>query len=412
MTKDEKDTQKMNQQQDKNSRLLKKSKKLHSDTNKYAIKIKKILAKRPLFYFVLLPFLCFFVYQALIASPRYESQAKLIVETPDSASTLDPTMALLSGFGVSSDSPDVQLLKAFIHSNDMLNHLEQKLSLREHFSDNEFDLISRLSKDASQEDFLSYYKNRVKVEIDDQSNILLVAVQAYEPDMAHKISVEIVSHAEIFINNISQMLAEEQLKFVKNEYALIDDRLKKAKANLLAFQREYNLLDPQAEGMAFQQITYALESQIASKRAQLRSLRSSMSENAPLVLQAAAELESLEQQLLDERSRLTSEDLDESGSSVNARDLSVSQIMAQFSDYRIDLELALQAYTSSQVSLEKARIEAYRQIKYLVTVESPTFPEEAAFPKVFFNVSLFVVINLMLFGIAKILLATVKELKR
>jgi capsular polysaccharide transport system permease protein len=93
------------------------------------------------------------------------------------------------------------------------------------------------------------------------------------------------------------------------------------------------------------------------------------------------------------------------------QNLSVSQILAKFSDYKINMELALQAYTSSQVSLEKSRIEAYRQLKYLVTVESPTNPQDAKYPEVLYNISLFLVVTLMIFGIGRIIIATVTELR-
>jgi capsular polysaccharide transport system permease protein len=75
------------------------------------------------------------------------------------------------------------------------------------------------------------------------------------------------------------------------------------------------------------------------------------------------------------------------------------------------MELALKAYTSSQVSLEKSRIEAYRQLKYLVTIESPTKPQEAKYPEIIYNISLFLAINLMIFGIGRIVIATVSELR-
>jgi capsular polysaccharide transport system permease protein len=90
---------------------------------------------------------------------------------------------------------------------------------------------------------------------------------------------------------------------------------------------------------------------------------------------------------------------------------SVGEILAQFADLKINLELALKAYTASQVSLEKSRIEAYRQLKFLVIVESPTLPEDSTYPKVFYNLALFLAVVMMLFLIGRIILATVKELR-
>ncbi len=366
--------------------------------------------KRPIAIFVLLPFLIFSFYQVILASPRYESQAKLIVKEPDGMATLDPAMAIMSGFGVSSGSSDTELVKAFIYSTDMLTYIDQELSISEHFSSTEYDFFSRLSAQASNEDKLSFFQDRVLVEIDDQSQIVSVFVQAFTPEFSHLISQTIVARAEWFINEIGHTLAKEQLKFVQQEHALVEKRLKSVKTELLSFQSRHDLLDPQAEGMALQQIAYQLEGQIAVKRTELRTLRSSMSENAPQVLNVAAQLQSMTQQLENERGRLTDQSASEDllPEEIN---LNVSQILAKFSDYKINLELALQAYTSSQVSLEKSRIEAYRQLKYLITVESSTQPQEAKYPEVFYNISLFLAITLMVFGIGRIVIATVKELR-
>jgi capsular polysaccharide transport system permease protein len=366
--------------------------------------------KRPIAIFVLLPFLIFSFYQVILASPRYESQAKLIVKEPDGMATLDPAMAIMSGFGVSSGSSDTELVKAFIYSTDMLTYIDQELSISEHFSSTEYDFFSRLSAEASNEDKLSFFQDRVLVEIDDQSQIVSVFVQAFTPEFSHLISQTVVARAEWFINEIGHTLATEQLKFVQQEHALVEKRLKSVKTELLSFQSRHDLLDPQAEGMALQQIAYQLEGQIVIKRTELRTLRTSMSENAPQVLNVAAQLQSMTQQLENERGRLT----DQSASEEllpEKMNLNVSQILAKFSDYKINLELALQAYTSSQVSLEKSRIEAYRQLKYLVIVESPTQPQEAKYPEVFYNISLFLALTLMIFGIGRIVTATVKELR-
>ncbi|WP_250207177.1 lipopolysaccharide biosynthesis protein [Alteromonas oceanisediminis] len=356
--------------------------------------------------------LVFSIYQCFFASDRYVSHAKLIVKEQDSAMTLDPSLALLSGFGVGSTGTDTELVKAFIYSNDMLQHIEKTLAFSGHYSSQEYDFFSRLESDASREDLLDFYEQHVEVIVDEKSQVIEVSVQAFEVDYAFKLSTAIVERAEWYINEIGHTLAKEQLRFVEREHQVVDNRLREIKTKLLDFQRRHNLLDPQAEGMAFQKITYTLEAEIALKQTQLRLLLSSMSADAPLVIQTRSELDSLEQQLENERSRLSQQANLDPLLPESEQSLSVSQLLAKFSEYKIDMELALKAYASSQVSLEKSRIEAYRQLKYLVTVESPTVPEEATHPERFYNISLFLVLNLLLFGIARILVATVYELRR
>ncbi|MEP1553271.1 MAG: lipopolysaccharide biosynthesis protein [Paraglaciecola sp.] len=367
--------------------------------------------RNPILVFVVLPFVCFAIYQVFVASPRYESQAKLIVKEPNSASTLDPALAIMSGFGVSSSNSDVELVKAFIYSNDMLNYLDENIQISQHYSDSVHDIFSRLANDASNESRLEYYLNNVTVEIDEKSQVIALNVQAFDQETAHQLNTAIVNRAEWYINKISQNLAKEQLKFVQQEHELVMNKLHVAKAQLLDFQRRYNLLDPEAEGVALQQITYQLESEIASKTSALRMLRSSMSEDAPMALQAKADLDSLKRQLEVERDRLTNQTSKRGANTEQVESLGVGEILAKFTDYKINLELTLQAYTASQISLEKSRIEAYKQLKYLIVVEAPTLPEDNSYPKVIYNLALFLAVLLMLFGITKIVLATVEELR-
>ncbi|MPW28748.1 lipopolysaccharide biosynthesis protein [Agarivorans sp. B2Z047] len=367
------------------------------------------IIKMPICIFVILPWMVFAFYQVFYATPKYESQMQLIVQQPDSAATMDASMAILSGLGVSSSNSDPQLVRAYIYSNDMLKYLERELSLKSHFTQSNIDVFSRLSGDSSKEDYFDFYLQQVRVEIDDVSQIVSVYVKAFDPEFAFYLSQAIAKRAEWYINSIGHELAKAQLKFIEGEHQLVESRLQLAKKQLLEFQQQYNLLDPEAEGMALSQIAFAIESQIATMHAELRALKSTMSEKAPQVVMAQAKLDALYQQLEIERERLTEQGSSEHISD-NSEGLSVSQLLARFSEYKVNLELALAAYTSSQISLEKSRIEAYRQLKYLVRVETPTKPEDNKYPEVIYNLALMAAILLLLFGSGKIIYATIKEL--
>lgn len=369
--------------------------------------IKKVTARVQKYLFliiVIIPNLTFISYQTLVATPRFESRTQVIVEQPDNNSTLDTGLALLSGFGVSKHNQDTQLVKAYILSQDMLNHLQQVLSIREHYSMTDADRFSRLKAGSSQEEFYQYYLDRVRVEIDEKSSVVSIFAQAFSPDMSLKISQAIKDKSEWFINNIGHQLAEAQLRFIKNEYELAQDKLQENKLKLIAFQREYNLFDPKQDTMAISQISYGIEGKIAEKSAELKALKSIMDKTSPRVMALENEISALSQQLELEKLRLV-------GERKGKDSLSLNEILNQYSALKIDLEMALSAFTSTTISLEKARIEAYRKIKYLIVVESPRIPEDSQYPKVIYNISLLFMMSMVLFGIIRIVSATVRELR-
>jgi capsular polysaccharide transport system permease protein len=374
---------------------------------------------QPWFVLLVLPFMLFAFYQLVWAAPRYESRAQLIIQQPDGMSTMDPSMAILSGLGVGSNSTaDTQLAKAYIHSEDMLKFLQHEYDIELHYHDGG-DVFSRLSNNAKSEDLLEYYIDHTVVEIDDNSGVIKILVQGFSPEFAKQLTQAIVDRAEWYINSIGHQLADAQLEFIRGEHKQIEMRLRDAQKSILAFQQKNNLLDPEAEGAAFQQITYGLEKEVAAKSAQLKGLKSVMTDKAPQVVILDSELNALKIQLELERERLSLQNNNSANPQVNLANQSVntsngtavSEVLAQFSDLKIELELALKGYTSSEISLDKARIEAYRQLKYLIVVESATLPEDNQYPKTTYNILLFLVLQLLLFGIGKIILATVKELR-
>jgi capsular polysaccharide transport system permease protein len=362
----------------------------------------KALKQSSFMWCVILPSLLFSIYQMFIATERFESQAQVIVQQPDSMATMDASMALLSGMGVPTGSSDTELVKAYIYSTDMVQYLNQELDLRGHYSQEFIDYFSTIHENDTREELLAYYQDRIKVIINEKSGVISIYSQGFDSEYAQKLTNKIVKRAEWFINSIGHQLANAQLSFVQGEHETIEKQLAQAQTKLLNFQREYNLLDPTSEGVAMQQITYTLEGQIAVKQTELKTSQTIMSAKAPQVLALHNELNALKAQLRVERNKLA-----HSGKG----EMPVSELLAKFTDYKVKMELAIQAYTSSQISLEKSRIEAYRQIKYLIVVEKATLSQESKYPDVFYNISLFVLLFSLVFGIGKIVISTIQELK-
>ncbi|NQZ87273.1 MAG: lipopolysaccharide biosynthesis protein [Colwellia sp.] len=353
---------------------------------------------------VLVPFVVFSLYQVFWASERFESTAQVIVQQPDGMATMDASMALLTGFGVSSNViNDNELLKSYIYSSDMRKYLDDKIELREHYMTDVADFFSRLHSWNTNKDFSEYYQDHVEVLIDDASGVITVKAQGFTPEFSEKLVSAIVLKAEKYINSIGHQLAKSQLTFIKGEHLLITNKFKQAQKDLMLYQEKYTLLDPTAEGMSKQQITYTLEGQVSLKEVELKSLLTIMSPIAPRVLTVKNDLASLKSQLVTEREKLAEKN--------DGNVIPVSEILSQFTDLKLNLELTLQAYTSSEISLEKSRVEAYRQLKYLITVQTAGIPDDNTYPRVWYNIILlFSMLNLV-FAIIKIIWVTSKELK-
>jgi capsular polysaccharide transport system permease protein len=359
--------------------------------------------KRKPISLIIIPWLCYAFYLVLWAAPQYESNSQLIIKSTDGGSSFDPSSLLMSGIGSTGVTNDSQIVVAFITSVDMLTYLDKTINIRQHYMSNEGDIFSRLPEDHSEESFYEYFLDHIEVTLDSASSVITLSAKAFNPEFAQLISETMVTHAENFINEIGNNLAKSRLAFAQGEHDVVEKKLQKAKLQLLNFQSKNKVLDPTAEGAAFQQITFTLEATLAQKRAELNTLLSMMSTDAPEVLTLKRQISAIEQQIVSQKSRIN----DAQG---DAQSISVSELMAQYSNLQVQVELAIQAYSSSLITLENARVEAYQQLQHLVTIQSPTQPDEARYPRVLYNLILFGVMLFVCYGIVRIVVATIKEL--
>jgi capsular polysaccharide transport system permease protein len=357
----------------------------------------KIHRKSLWVYAVLLPFFLSCCYFGFIATNRYVGEARVIVKQSDNKGGSDYGLSLL-GAAMTPSSLDAQLISEFVLSLDMLHHLESTIDLRKHYQSSDADLLSRLWKGASQEAFLAYFRNHTSASFSETSGILTIRAEAFTPKYAQIIVEEILQHSEQFINQISHKLATEQVDFVQIELTRAAQHLRTSKQKILEFQEKHQLFSPEQESGAKLKMVNELEAELTRHKAELNNLRSYMNDSAAEVLTLRAKLESLENQLQIERKKL-----------VGNESYNFSDVNAKYADLQLDLTFSTDLYKASLMSLEQARIEAYRKLKHLVVVDSPSLPEEAEFPRRIYNVISILVVLLLGYGALSITLATIRE---
>lgn len=355
-------------------------------------------SKRLSFWIVLLPLAVAAVYYAFLASNRYVSQSIVTVrQSGESAVAAVSGIAALLG-GNSASREETLYLQAFIHSLDMLKHLDAKFALRKAYETPKLDLLYRLYPGASQEWLHWYYKNRVEVLYDDVTGLLTIRTEGFDPELARAVNAEIIAQSERFVNEISHRLARDQMAFAESELRRASDRFQAAKARLVAFQNRHNMFDPLAQAQATASLTAQLESEVARKEAELKTALGFLQENAPQVVALRNEVAALKSQIEQERQKITSG----SGGKLNT-------LAAEFHNLTLEVGFAEDAYKAALSAVETTRIDASRKIKTLVIVESPAKPETAQYPMRLYNLATLLVALVLLYGIVRLVLATIRD---
>lgn len=349
---------------------------------------------------VIIPWALVIFYTLTIATPRYVSQSQVVVKqsSDNSVGTGSGLVALLGGASTSVE--DSHYLINHIQSVDMIKLLDPKFKFREHYHSTGADPLNELASDATTEDLLQYFKKRTSVELDPTTQILTISTQGFSPEYALDLNKALLQQSEVFVNRISQQMATDQIAFATKQLEDATNQLNESKALLLNYQNTNELLDPEATAKALSSLITSLEANLSSLRTEERQLLSYLNPDAPQVVSLRSQIKAVEQQLVQERKKLTSPD----NSKLNTKALQFEQIKA-------NVAFAEEKYKLALTAMEKSQYEATRKMKKLIVISSPFKAEEALYPRKAYLIGTSLVFLLIFYGFVQLILAVIRDHK-
>ena len=336
------------------------------------------------------------IYFGFIASDRYVSRAELVVKQADQIKMLPDALSML-GLG-GSNHEDILLIQDYLKSADLLDKLDKQLGIKAQYQSHKIDYFSRLPNEVSREEFLKYYREHITLRLDELSGVLTIEFQGFDPEYGQKVVGLMLKESEVFINKLGHQVALEQLAFVEKEVDRAYQRVQTEKAKVLEFQNNHHLISPESTSTARMGVFSQIEGELARQQAQLKQLQSYMKETAPAVISVKARVDALTEQLAQEQGRLTGTDKD-----------AMNEVTARYLDVQTQATLAADLYKTGLISLEQARVEAYRKLKHLLIVSQPTLAEDAEYPRRLYNLATIAVLLCLFYGLIVMGLATLRE---
>ncbi len=350
--------------------------------------------------FVLLPTLIGAIYFGVIASDRYVSEARYAIRTGAQAPSggfLENVLGSAGSFGTSTRE-DAEIVRDYIFSHDMMEALEKRTDIRAHYGSPEVDWLTRLRADASEEDLLEYFEDRVEVVIDAESNISTLRVRAFDRETARNIAVHLLDLSERLVNEMSERITEDTLGFARRELEHTESQVRMASTELTRFRKDSLSIDPGQEATAVLGIITELETRLAGTRAELIEVKSVMKANSPKIQNLEARVAALAHQVAEERDRLA-----------NSHSTDLTSLIDRYQPLVLEQELAKQRYASALTSLEAAQAEAQRQQRYLIAFVAPQLPDEATEPRRAWMVATVFACALLIYAIGGLVWSAIKD---
>lgn len=348
---------------------------------------------------IIVPMALGITYYALLAVDRFVSTAQVVVrQEASNPPALSGLTSLLMGAGPASRE-ETLYLREYVTSHDMLQLLNERLQWTEHFQQQRGDLFFSLSKDASREDQLKFYQRMVTATYDETTGLLHVQVQALEAGMSRQILSVVLEASERFVNEVSHSIAREQMTFAQRELESARSNYTVQKEQLLSFQNDNKVLDGKTSAQGRAQIIADLESEYSRQQAIATEMQYKLRADSPQMLQQQSRVKAIRAQVATEKRLLVSAP---NGGRANV-------VASRYQQLLLDTGIAEETYKTAVAALDLARIEASKKLRTLVTVVTPNTPEMAVYPERLYNLTTLLLGLLMLYGITRFLIASIKD---
>lgn len=322
--------------------------------------------------FVLLPTVAAGYYFFVMATPMFGTKSEFVIQQAESqgASGLG---GLFQGTGLATQT-DSTTVQSYITSREAFLRLDEDHGFIGHFSDPDIDAIQRLPGDASREDAYAVFQDHVQVGYDPTEGILKMEVIAATPEKSQEFSEALIGYAEEQVDQLTQRVRTDQMSGAQTEAEQAELQRQAALTELVRVQEEIQQPDATGATASLQQRITTLQIELDQERLNLASLLNNRRPNEAQVNAVETQISLLEAQIGSLRGQLSSGD----GGSIVSNNARLRQAEENYL-------LAVQKVQAASASLDTARIEANRQVRYMSISVAPIAPDEPTYPKAFEN---------------------------
>ena len=360
--------------------------------------------RRSFLLFAVLPILAGALYFSVVASDRYTSHAGFAVRGVGAGGGLDGIGAITGLASTGSTTSDSYIVLKYINSRDLIERLQTEVNFNAVYSGDPIDPLSRLRRNASIEELMAYWTRRVRTSFDPTSGIINFEVQAFSIEDTQKIATLVLQYTDELVNQLSESARQDSVRFAETEVKRAEERLRQSLQEIRRFRAQEQSINPAASAEFDIAITSELEARLIDLRARIASITGSLDANAPSLVALRRQVAALEAQLAE---RAAGIGLAEDATSQTR--LAMTDQLAIFETLEVEKTFAQEAYQSALTSLEQARAEADRQQRYLAVFTQPALPQKATYPKRLQSIGVLSVVVLALWGIATLIVCSVRD---
>ncbi len=311
-------------------------------------------------------------YMYFVASDQYHSELKFSVRSSLLVAQATTGVSALGSTTNIMDLADSYVVQEYLLSREFVEDLHKQVNLHTIYSKPEVDWWYRMPEKMSAEKMVDYMRMMQNVTFDMFSGIISIQVRAFSADDAKKMGDEVLQMSQALVNRITEKARMDIVKDAQDELTRSEKRLSAARAAIAGFRSEVGDIDPASAAASAQVSINSMESDLTRLKADLNQLNKTMAPSSPRVRVQQDRVDALEKQI----------DLEKTKVALKTRaGEAYAERLAKYESLLAERDFAMLAWTSASGTLERARMDAERNQRYLAQIVSPRVAQDALYPQ-------------------------------
>lgn len=340
------------------------------------------------------PTLAGLAYYGLIASDRYVTEARFALRPAiGGAEKASPDQVGTSG-GVPNQMvvQDTMIASSYIRSRSMIEVIQASLPLREMFSRDRIDFLSRLDREEPIEELVKYWARRVEASVESGSGIVTLTVNAFDAAESLALAQAILKESERMVNALSTRARNDAVAESQREMQRAEERLTKVRLAVRDLRNRDGVLDAQKTNETNLKVVGELRTMRINLAVQLALAQRDLAPEARRIQDLKTQIKDIDDNIARIERQAASQDPEE------RRVLADS--LTRFEAYDNERKDAERYYAKVIAANERARIIASRQIEFFSMIAPPVLAESAQQPRRILMSSLIAAGSAILFAAA------------
>ena len=335
-----------------------------------------------LLFMVVLPTALGAAYYLYVAADQYVSEFRFAVKSSNasaSSATTDLVGAALGQSARLSAFSDNFIVADYITSREAVTDLLKTVDLRAIYSNKDADYLARLDPTVPVEKLVEYWQNRVDASFDVSTGISIVQVRAFTAEDSLRVAKALIASSEDLVNRIAERAREDSVRFAERDVKNAEDRLRDITAKLRQFRNVQQTPDLSTSASSTLGLSLQLRTNLAQMEAQLTSLSTHMSPDAPTIKVLKNNIAATRDQLSKIEGELGAGTAPAPGN--NPSQEGYAATLSDYEDIRLEMQFAQQSYQNMLTALDQVRSSAMSDRTYLMPYVEPQLAEYALYPE-------------------------------